>query len=152
MISIQTTTAYTKAYVEILEIINYMGKSYKGKIPKKLLNFIEENKDPNYEYKLKHLDSNNAFLKETLIILALIEKRYWATDDEKRILNQALKENEKKYQAYVKEKYNPDNVFKKQNSKVEKVEDSTSIVEYKERSIFAKIKNWLKKFLKNKNN
>ena len=152
MISIQTTTAYTKAYVEILEIINYMGKSYKEKIPKKLLTFFEENKDSNYEYKLKHLDSNNVFLKETLIILALIEKKYWATDDEKRILNQALKENEKKYQEYVKEKYNPDNVFKKQNSKVEKVEDSTSIVEYKESSIFAKIKNWLKKFLKNKNN
>lgn len=152
MISIQTTTAYTKAYVEVLEIINYMGKSYKEKIPKKLVTFFEENKDSNYEYKLEHLDSNNVFLKETLIILALIEKRYWATDDEKRILNQALKENEKKYQEYVKEKYNPDNVFKKQNSKVEKVKDSTSIVEYKESSIFAKIKNWLKKFLKNKNN
>ena len=156
---VQITNTYTKAYVEILEIINYMGQEYKKKIPTKLLGFFEKNRDMDYEYKLESLNSSTSFLKETLIILALIEQKYWATDKEREILNQALKENEKKYQEDLTKKYNPDNLFRNSNIKTAthtttileknsmktKEETTTvfSMVEYKE-SIFARIKNWFK--------
>ncbi len=142
--NLQLTTTYPKAYVEILEIINYMGQEYKKKIPSKLLNFFEGNKDLNYEYKLESLNLSKPFLNETMIILALIEQKYWTTDKEREVLNQALKENEKKYQEDLREKYNPDNLFKNKATKVETEENSVAMVEYKE-SIFTKIKNWFKR-------
>ena len=152
--NLSVTSAYARAYVEILEIINYMGQEYKKKIPSKLLNLFEKNKDLNYEYKLEKLDLNTQFLKETLILLALIEKKYWATDREREILNQALKENEKKYQEDLRKKYNPDNIFICNDSKKvtpsiaiteTTIEETTncSISEYQE-SIFTRIKKWFK--------
>lgn len=156
---LQITNTYTKAYVEILEIINYMGQEYKKKIPSKLLNFFEENKDLDYEYNLECLNESTFFLKETLIILALIEQKYWATEKEREILDKALKENEKKYQEDLREKYNPDNLFSNRNIKIEpnttmiseknstknkeKATTVFSMVEYKE-FIFTRIKNWFK--------
>lgn len=109
---LQITSTYAKAYVEILEIISYMGQAYKKKIPSKLLNFFEENKDFGYEYNLESLNLNSSFMNETLIILALIEQKYWASNKEQEILGQALKENEKKYQEDLREKYNTNNLFK----------------------------------------
>lgn len=44
----------------------------------------------------------------------------------------------------IREKYNPDNLFKNKVVRVEKVENSVAMVEYKE-SIFTKIKNWFKR-------
>lgn len=156
--NLQITSAYARAYVEILEIINYMGQEYKKKIPSKLLNLFEKNKDLNYEYKLEKLDLNTQFLKETLILLALIEKKYWATDREREILNQALKENDKKYQGDLRKKYNPDNLFinnnlnkvittktiEETNTSTAETTNSFSMTEYQE-SILIRIKNWFKR-------
>lgn len=145
----QMTDPYAKAYVQILEIIKHMGDEYINKIPKKLMDFFEENKDKNYTFKLAEQKENTEqiFSKETLGLLAMIESKYWATPEEKEILDKALAENEKKYQAEMREKYNPDNVFKNKETKVEKLsetEKTTTITEYKE-SIFTKIKNWFKR-------
>lgn len=41
----------------------------------------------------------------------MLEFKYWATDNEKKVLNDALKKNEIKYQEELREKYNPDNLF-----------------------------------------
>lgn len=139
--------AYSKAYVEILEIIRYMGPIYRKKIPSKLLNFFEKNKDASYKYKLDYLNSNSSFLKETIILLALIEQKYWASNKELEILNQVLNENEKKYQKNLKEKYSADNLFANNLSKENTYENCVAVIKYKE-SIFTKIKNWLKQIFK----
>lgn len=141
--NLQITNTYTKAYVEILEIINYMGQEYKKKIPSRLLSFFEENKNLDYEYKLESLNSNKSFLNETLILLALIEQKYWATDKEREILIKGLKENEKKYQESLSEKYNPDNLFKDKTEEIKTIENTVALVEYKE-SIFRKFINKIK--------
>lgn len=92
------TNLYAKAYVEILEIINYMGDEYRKKIPFKLLNFFEKNRDATYKYKINDVERSPIFLNETLAILAILELKYWANEDEKANLKRALKENEEKYQ------------------------------------------------------
>lgn len=111
---LQKTDSYAKAYVEILEIINNMGEEYKKKIPSKLINFFEQNKDPNYYYQLKKSEKENIkiFSNETIGLLSMLEYKYWSKDNEKKILNDALKENEKKYQEKLRQKYNPDEIFK----------------------------------------
>lgn len=151
---IQRTGSYAKAYVEILEIINYMGEEYKKKIPTKLLNYFEENKDSNYIYQLDKNKSDDVqiFSAETIGLLSMLEYKYWAKDAEKKVLNNALMENEKKYQNYIREKYNPNEVFKNKKTVATNISDNTSenivknngeMIEYKE-SIFNKIKKWLK--------
>ena len=143
---LQKTDSYAKAYVEILEIINHMGENYKKMIPSKLLKFFEDNKDLNYFYDLSKSEDDNMqiFSNETIGLLSMLEYKYWANDNEKKILNDALIENEKKYQEELRKKYNPDKLFKNKSSKVETVKKSVNMVEYNE-SILIKIKNWLKR-------
>ena len=63
-------------------------------------------------------------------------------------------ENDKKIEAEMRERYNPDNLFKKkekveQNNEVK--EENTEIIEYKEQNIFKKILNRIMKFFKKNN-
>lgn len=143
---LQMTDSYARAYVEILEIINHMGEEYKRKIPSKLLNFFEENKDLNYTYQLTKTTNNGVFLDETISLLSMLESKYWATPEEKAILDKALKDNEIEYQKQLKEKYNPDNLFKKQDKMKNNEEVTTNEVAmtvYKE-SIFKRFINKIK--------
>ena len=136
---VQKNDTYAKAYVEILEIIKHMEQKYRDKIPIKLLKFFEENKDSSYEYNLNEIKEkqNEIFSQKTIELLAMLELKYLATETEKELLKEALEENDKIYQAELREKYNPDTLFK---NKVETLENSIAMVEHK-KSIFTKIKN-----------
>lgn len=140
------TDTYAQAYVEILEIIRNMEQHYKEKIPEKLIEFFEENKDSNYKYNIDESNENPnmAFSQKTIDLLAMIELKYLATDTEKELLKDALDKNDIKYQTELRNKYNPDNLFKSKETKIETVENSVSMVEYKE-SVFTRIKNWFKR-------
>lgn len=140
---VQKNDTYAKAYVEILEIIKHMEQKYRDKIPIKLLKFFEENKDSSYEYNLNEIKEkqNEIFSQKTIELLAMLELKYLATETEKELLKEALEENDKIYQAELREKYNPDTLFK---NKVETLENSIAMVEHK-KSIFTKIKNWFKR-------
>ena len=80
---------------------------------------------------------------KTKAILAIIYKKYWCDSEKQEQFNRVLKENEIKREKELRKKYNPDNLFKNSKSKIETVDNSVSMVEYKE-SIFIKIKNWFK--------
>ena len=140
---VQKNDTYAKAYVEILEIIKHMEQKYRDKIPIKLLKFFEENKDSSYEYNLNEIKEkqNEIFSQKTIELLAMLELKYLATETEKELLKEALEENDKIYQAELREKYNTDTLFK---NKVETLENSIAMVEHK-KSIFTKIKNWFKR-------
>lgn len=131
----QMTDSYARAYAEILEIINHIGEDYKKKIPTKLLKFFEENKDMDYKYQLTKTTNNGVFLDETIALLSMLESKYWATPEEKVILEKALKDNEMEYQNQLKEKYNPDFLFKKKKqvkNNEEAMTQEVEMIEYKE--------------------
>ena len=131
----QMTDSYAMAYAEILEIINHIGGDYKKKIPTKLLNFFEENKDVNYKYQSTKTINNGVFLDETIALLSMLESKYWATPEEKVILEKALKDNEIEYQNQLKEKYNQDFLFKKKKqvkNNEEAMMQEVKMIEYKE--------------------
>ncbi len=140
---VQKNDTYAKAYVEILEIIKNMEQKYRDKIPTKLVKFFEENKDSSYEYNLSQIkeEQKEIFSQKTIELLAMLELKYLANEKEKELLKDALEKNDKIYQKELREKYNPDDIFK---SKVETVENPISMVEYKE-SMLTKIKNWFKR-------
>lgn len=132
---------YPKAFKELNEIIKFFPKNEYRKIPKSFINFIEENMDNNYEYIVKHIDDfqNQEMLEETKILLSVIYRDYIAQNEEKK----EIIENEKKEllqeEKRLEEKYNISNLLKNKKSKQEILENSNSIIKYKE-SFFQKIK------------
>lgn len=137
---------------EVIDILKYMDKSYVEKIPKKFMQYMEENKSKTYIPNIDHTKSfEEAVLKEeTKNILATIYLNYWCNPEEKEEYKRTLEENEKKYYQEMQEKYNPDNLFKNEIKNEKKIEtqknntvnniQNTEMIEYKE-SFFKKIFN-----------
>ena len=102
-------------YSEVYSILNLLGESYIAKLPTSLFNMIREEKrqDYNPKYDLKTNLGQQNIKRETLAMIALLHFNYWCdSEEEKNKLKEIFKTNEEKYQAEIKEKYNPDNLFK----------------------------------------
>lgn len=138
------------AYAEVVEVLDNMSLEDRNKIPKKVYDFFIEKSSKDY---IKHLNKNIALCKQdiredTKEILAILLTNYWCkTENEKNDLLKLFRENELKYQQDLREKYNPDNIFKKrtQESVIEEknIEKEFALVEYKE-SFFKKLINKIK--------
>lgn len=62
----------------------------------------------------------------------MLNLQYWCKDEnEKERLKSVYAENERKYQDELREKYNPDNLFKNKQRVVEEKFEKTAMVEYK---------------------
>lgn len=143
---------FAKACTEVCEVFEFLDDNYINSIPKKFMEFLKENQDINYKKDLdaqKPLENQN-LLQETIDLLALIKLTYWCKDDkEKAGFQNLLYENEKKYQQDIKEKYNPDNLFKKKV--LDNTEENIQLVEYKKENIFEKILKRIKDFFRKLN-
>ena len=137
---------YSKAITETLDILKHTRKEDVMKISPKFMEYLHNNASKTYKPDLDHSQKikDMKLKRKTKAILAIIYKKFWCDDDERKEFNKTLKDNEIKYQAELREKYNSDNLFKNKRTKVETVENSVAMVEYKE-SIFTKIKNWFKR-------
>lgn len=129
-------------YAEIDAILNLMDEKYVNKIPEKLKNIFKEEKK--FDYK-PVIDTQKALneqelQKGTLVILAMLCLNYWCdSEEEKQELIKAYSENERKNEAEIREKYNPDNLFKKR----EEISANTQMIEYHE-GVLTKIWNKIK--------
>ena len=86
--------------------------------------------------------------RKTLAILAMLDLNYWCeSEEEKQKLIQEYAENDKKKEQELREKYNPDNLFK---NKIETENVGTELVEYKEKNFIQKIMEKIKSFFKRK--
>lgn len=143
-IDIQTKQAYS----EIDEFLNLLDEKTRNEVPSKLREFFKKEKDNNYH---KEINPNTPIkdqnLKnETLALIALLNLQYWCKDEnEKERLKQVYANNENQYQEELREKYNPDNIFKKNNNQKQvedKIVEPKQLVEYKEniiKKIFEKV-------------
>ena len=140
-----------KAYAEVDVILSYMKNTYVEKIPKKMRELFKNEKlqgyEPNINPKIP-LDEQNLQGK-TYSILAMLNLNYWCKDEnEKKELIAIYAENDKKREAELREKYNPDNLFKKKKLQEENVAENTSLIEYKEDNLFKKIIHKIMSFFK----
>lgn len=142
---------YSEAIVEILDILNNSDETIYNKIPKKLIEFWQQNKSETYKPNLDHSKKLTEMnLKEkTKAIIAMIYLNYLCDEDEKKETILILKNNENAYQKEIREKYNPDNIFKNTNKDVmaEQNINITDMVKYK-KSIILRIIDFIKRFLK----
>lgn len=109
---------YANAMKEVLQYLKGIQKEDVDKIPKKFMNFLEENASKEYECQfdftkpLKELD----LLDETKGIITMICYKCWCeTEEQKQNFLEKLNENEIEYQKQLKEKYDMENIFTKTN-------------------------------------
>lgn len=121
---------FKEGITEVLEILNYMGKKYIDKIPKKFIEFMENNKSDYYVPKLDYSKkiSEMSLKRKTKAILATIYMNYWTTPEEKINYVKTLKENELKYQEEIRKKYNPDDIFKKRKMRKDNANNGIGIM------------------------
>lgn len=142
------STEYSKSISEVLDILKHTNKDDVNKISPQFMKFLVENANKEHIPKLDHTKriKDMGLNEKTIGILSIINTKFWCTPEQKGTFNDKLKENQKIYEEELRKKYNPNNLFKDRKIKVENIEDTVAIVEYKE-SIFSKIKNWIKRTL-----
>lgn len=138
-----------QTYSEIDEFLELLDEKTRNEIPAKLREFFKKEKDNNYH---KEINPNipikeQNLKKETLALIALLNLQYWCKDEkEKERLKQVYANNENKYQEALREKYNPDNIFK--NANTEKVKEEVALVEIKKEKWYEKIITFIKNLFK----
>lgn len=142
---------YAKAYTEVLEIIKYFSKEDYSKIPTEKIEFYQKNMDKDYSFTINpeiDLAEQNISPEANAIIINLFTE-YYATEEQKVKIKEILDLNQKKEEAEKREKYNPDNIFKKVNNNENDKEEikNNELIEYKE-SFFTKFKNFIFKLLR----
>lgn len=112
--------SYKNGLAEVDVILNYADEESLNKIPESLKKFIKENKS-NYTAKInpeKDLEEQN-LLYETKVILSVLYRDYWASQDERELLLKNEKSKLMQIEDKKQETYNYDSLFKRNNSKIE---------------------------------
>ena len=139
---------YHKAYVEVLEVLKYIPKEDFEKVPKDIIETLENKKDMEYKYKLNKdvAFENQILMKETKAILANFFRDYWATPEQRN----AIKEKERKEEweeEQNKIKIDYDAVFKRNTNKAP-TKKETQIIVKEEKKWYEKFVDWIKNIFK----
>ena len=139
------------AYAEIDSFIELLPRAEKEKIPSKLKQYFKDEKDKETPKKLSMdipIEKQN-LQEETWNLIAMVYLKYLCEDEkEKKELEQIYDENEKKYREEMKEKYNPEKIFKEREK--QQVIQNLPIKVQKE-SIIQKIIKFINKLFHKKN-
>ena len=140
---------YANAYSEVLEILKNISKEDYEKVPSEKIDLFEKNANKNYNFQYDTnltLDEQNVS-KRAKAIIAILFRDYWATPEQREKILAKQNYDRIQIEKNKQKQYNVDNIFKNKERKVETVENSVSMIEYKE-SIFSKIKKWFKQTFK----
>lgn len=140
-----------QAYSEVLEFVYLLDKKYIDKIPKKLLNYFEKEKDKSYKKNInpwEPIEKQN-LKKDTITLISLLNLKYWITEQERKKLINSYKGNDLKYQEECKKRYNPNNIFKNDDINIEISNKNTDIsLSEVKISFWAKVKNFIHSIFK----
>ena len=134
-----------KRLVEVEYILKKMDNEYIRKIPQKIWDYIEENKDNNYVFSY---DENKSLVEQklngdTISILTYINTEYLLDEKQKKEMINYLRKDEAIAEQEKAKKYNPNDLFKniKDNKKQE-----NHLYELKRDRWYQKIFNFFKNF------
>ena len=133
-------------YSELYGVLILLGDEYINKLPNDLINLIIKKRD--ISYNPQYVDdmplNKQNIKKETISLIALLHLNYWCEgEEEKNQIEYLLKKNEEEYQNKLRDKYNPDNLFKRYKEEKNHIQDDVEMVVYKE-SLLKKIINKIK--------
>ena len=116
------------AFAEVDLILTLLEKEYVELIPKELRYTFNFQKAKDYK---KIIDirkplTEQKLSKETISILALLNYEYWCkNENERNDLLIKLCENDLNEEKELKEKYNPDNLFREEKERLNKIVEET---------------------------
>ena len=140
---------------ETIEVLKYFDLSFVSKISSNFLKHLQELAEKS---DITVTIDKNLKLKDPKIsseckdLISMMYYEYIATEEEKKKIADIWKNNEILYQEKIKEKYNPDNIFKnKEVHKIDNIPGTNLPAVIKKESIVHRIKAFFKKlFTKNK--
>lgn len=145
---------YKNAFTEVYTILSYLDDESYFKIPENIVNVIKKNQNLEYNF---YIDESIPFpeqklLKETKAILFNLYRDYLIDEKDKKILLNYQNKKILELENLKRQKYNPDDIFKKQNNYEDilsnsNVSSQNVLIEVKKTSIFQKLVNKIKKFL-----
>ena len=142
------SVAYSEAAVEVLDILKHTREEDVKKIPKKFIEFLEENKSQTYIANLDYTKtiSEMKLKSKTQALLGLIYLKYWANEEERVAFEKRVKENEIKYQEKLRQKYNIDNLFNNKKTAVypENIKEETQLQVLQKETLLQRIINKIK--------
>lgn len=121
-----------KAFSEIIEILKHTDKQIVEKIPHNFIKFLFDNMDEEYTVEINFFNENweDTILEDTKAILALIYRDYVVSDEERKVLLIEEKREQEKQESELREKYNPDNLFKNKYSDIpNEFKEQTQLIE-----------------------
>lgn len=147
---------YKEAFTEVNEIIKMMPDELVNKIPNKFKEMLEDERDKEYNPNIQEPLENQKLKNETIIILGLIYRDFLCSPNEKRKLQEKdareLQEVQKAIEQEIREKYNPDDIFKNKKRNVieetKHTEEKASMIVVQEEKWYKKIFNIIKKLFK----
>lgn len=137
---------YACAYKEVIEVLKHTKKEDVCKIPSYKILLYAKYMNNNYKFKIdetKNIEEQN-LSQEAKAILANLYRDYWASTYQK----QRIKEKEQyDIEKILKDKYNPDNLFKNTNRGIQKEtqqSEETRMTIFQEEKWYQKIFNLIK--------
>lgn len=139
-----------KAFTEVYEILKVTPIELTSKIPTKFRKIIEENRDKEYRFQIEEPFDEKDLREETIVILGLIYRDFFADPEEREELQLKDTEAIKKVEEEMQQKYDMKNVFENRKSKknTNNNQEEMGLTVYKEgfiKKIFNLIKGIFKK-------
>ncbi len=139
---------YAMAYREVSEILKYLPKEEYQKVPQEEIDFFYKNSDKNYLFKIDNSVSieNQKISKKAYAILTYLFIKYIANEKQKEVINNILNHNDYLIEQEAYKKYNPDELFKSNNSENDTKTNNIEDVSENSKNIVVYKKSWIRDF------
>lgn len=148
-----TDLEYSMAATEVLEVLKNFKKEDVEKISPQFLEFLKSKKLDNYkaEFDFSKPITELELRGSSKAMLGMIYRTYWCNEEEKKEYDKLLRKNSIEHQKQLREKYNPDEIFKKSNmvkNKKELASQNNGIIKKTEEKWYEKLKAIIVKFFR----
>lgn len=138
-----------EAFTEVYEILKITPVELTSKIPVKFKQVIEENRATDYRIQVTEDFEESELKSETIVILGLIYRDFFADPEEREELQLKDAEEIRKLEQEMSEKYDIENVFQKRKQKIADDTEEQGLVVYKDKGFIKKLFNLIKGIFKN---
>ena len=129
-----------EAMTEVYEILKVTPIELTSKIPTKFRKMVEDNRARDYRFNLEEPFDERDLKQETIVILGLIYRDFFADPEEREELQLKDKEEIKRVEEEMNKQYDMNTIFQQRNAKNKKnEEEETDLILYKEQNFFKKL-------------